>query len=60
MKDSAKHGLQLAPASASYEESAVAFAENALPWIAGLYAAMVPFLYREFFRLMLWARSMNW
>ncbi len=60
MRDSAKPALQLARVSTSYEEPALGFAENAIPWMAGFYAVMVPFIYREFFRLMFWARSMNW
>jgi hypothetical protein len=60
MKDLAKLGLLLARANSSYGEPAPGFAENAIPWIAGFYAVMVPFIYREFFRLMFWARSMNW
>lgn len=60
MNRSANLALQPGRDSASYAPSAREIAENALPWIAGIYAVMVPFVYREILRLMLWARSMNW
>jgi hypothetical protein len=42
------------------ETAPCGIAESAWPWFAGFLGIVTIFLYRETFRLMMWARSMNW
>ncbi|MFZ0336242.1 MAG: hypothetical protein WAN10_05090 [Candidatus Acidiferrales bacterium] len=60
MSDFAKTRDVRSVASALAEAAPRGIAESAWPWFAGFLGIVTIFLYREAFRLMMWARSMNW
>jgi hypothetical protein len=45
---------------AASEAAPRGIAESAWPWFVGFCGIVTIFLYRESFRLMMWARSINW
>lgn len=60
MQSSAKSASQPSQQKRLRESSAGRITKSATLWLIGIYGVMVPFVYREIFRLMFWARSMNW
>lgn len=60
MQSSAKPALQPSQQGHLRESSVGRITKSATLWLVGIYGVMVPFMYREVFRLMFWARSMNW